>query len=54
MGKVEQLLTLLSVRLRPGSVRNQVPNVPADQPAVVLFTSGSEKGHRLKRARSRS
>jgi long-chain-fatty-acid--[acyl-carrier-protein] ligase len=43
MGKLEPLLTLLVVRLRPGSVRNQVPNVAPDQPAVVLFTSGSEK-----------
>lgn len=43
LGKLEQLLTLLRVRLRPGSVRNQVPTVKPDQPAVVLFTSGSEK-----------
>lgn len=43
MGMLEQLWTLLAVRLRPGSVRNRVPNIAPDQPAVVLFTSGSEK-----------
>ncbi len=43
MGKLEQLWTLLTVRLRPGSVRHRVPNITPDQPAVVLFTSGSEK-----------
>jgi long-chain-fatty-acid--[acyl-carrier-protein] ligase len=41
--KRELLWTLLGVRLRPGQVRRQVPKVDADQPAVVLFTSGSEK-----------
>jgi long-chain-fatty-acid--[acyl-carrier-protein] ligase len=41
--KRELLWTLLGVRLRPGRVRRQVPKVDADQPAVVLFTSGSEK-----------
>jgi long-chain-fatty-acid--[acyl-carrier-protein] ligase len=43
MGKLEQLWTLLSVRLWPGSVRNRIPNVAPDSPAVVLFTSGSER-----------
>jgi long-chain-fatty-acid--[acyl-carrier-protein] ligase len=43
MGKLEQLWTLLSVRLRPGGVLNRIPNVAPDSPAVVLFTSGSEK-----------
>jgi long-chain-fatty-acid--[acyl-carrier-protein] ligase len=43
IGKFEMLRTLLKVRLFPGSVRRHVPRVPVDQPAVVLFTSGSEK-----------
>src|SRR5205085_6037306 len=29
--------------LMPGGVRRSAPKVAADQPAVVLFTSGSEK-----------
>jgi long-chain-fatty-acid--[acyl-carrier-protein] ligase len=43
IGKLEQLWTLLSVRLLPGGVRNHIPMVAPDSPAVVLFTSGSEK-----------
>jgi long-chain-fatty-acid--[acyl-carrier-protein] ligase len=43
MSKVELLLTLLTVRWLPGRVRKHVPRPPADQPTVVLFTSGSEK-----------
>jgi long-chain-fatty-acid--[acyl-carrier-protein] ligase len=43
MGKVELLRTLLQVRWLPGQVRKQVPRIAVDQPAVVLFTSGSEK-----------
>src|SRR5207302_1362381 len=43
LGKVEQLLMLLGVRFRPGRVRRRVPKPAPDQPAVVLFTSGSEK-----------
>jgi long-chain-fatty-acid--[acyl-carrier-protein] ligase len=43
IGKFELLRTLLRVRWLPGSVRRAVPAVAADQPAVVLFTSGSEK-----------
>jgi long-chain-fatty-acid--[acyl-carrier-protein] ligase len=42
-GKFELLQTLLRVRWRPGSVLRAVPVVPPDRPAVVLFTSGSEK-----------
>jgi long-chain-fatty-acid--[acyl-carrier-protein] ligase len=42
-GRWELLRTLLQVRWVPGSVRSQVPRPSADQPAVVLFTSGSEK-----------
>jgi long-chain-fatty-acid--[acyl-carrier-protein] ligase len=43
VGKFELLRHLLSVRLLPGSVRGSVPKATAEQPAVVLFTSGSEK-----------
>jgi long-chain-fatty-acid--[acyl-carrier-protein] ligase len=43
MGKVELLRTLLMVRWLPGRVRKLVPQTPPDRPAVVLFTSGSEK-----------
>jgi long-chain-fatty-acid--[acyl-carrier-protein] ligase len=41
--KWELLRTLWSVRWFPGSVRQRVPQVNPDQPAVVLFTSGSER-----------
>jgi long-chain-fatty-acid--[acyl-carrier-protein] ligase len=41
--KFELLRTLLRVRWLPGSVRRAVPAASPDQPAVVLFTSGSEK-----------
>src|SRR5262249_631783 len=43
IGKFEKLRTLLGVRLFPSSVRNKVPRPDPDSPAVVLFTSGSEK-----------
>jgi long-chain-fatty-acid--[acyl-carrier-protein] ligase len=43
VGKLELLWTLLRVRWRPGSVRRALPPVSPDRPAVVLFTSGSEK-----------
>jgi long-chain-fatty-acid--[acyl-carrier-protein] ligase len=43
MRRRELLGALLTVRLRPGRVRGQVPKVSPDEPAVVLFTSGSEK-----------
>jgi long-chain-fatty-acid--[acyl-carrier-protein] ligase len=43
MGKFELLRTLLTVRWLPGHVRKLVPQVSPEQPAVVLFTSGSEK-----------
>jgi long-chain-fatty-acid--[acyl-carrier-protein] ligase len=42
-GRWELLRTLLAVRLLPGRVRARVPAADPDQPAVVLFTSGSEK-----------
>jgi long-chain-fatty-acid--[acyl-carrier-protein] ligase len=43
IGRWELLCTLLAVLWRPGSIRRQAPQVAPDQPAVVLFTSGSEK-----------
>jgi len=43
IGKSELVRTLLLVRWRPGSVRRAVPAASPDDPAVVLFTSGSEK-----------
>jgi long-chain-fatty-acid--[acyl-carrier-protein] ligase len=43
IGKLELLWTLLRVRWFPGSIRKQVPHPDPHQPAVVLFTSGSEK-----------
>jgi long-chain-fatty-acid--[acyl-carrier-protein] ligase len=43
IGKAEQLRTLLAVRWLPGRVRGRVPRPDPEQPAVVLFTSGSEK-----------
>jgi long-chain-fatty-acid--[acyl-carrier-protein] ligase len=39
----ERLGTLLQVRFLPGSIRSRVPRPDPDSPAVVLFTSGSEK-----------
>jgi long-chain-fatty-acid--[acyl-carrier-protein] ligase len=41
--RLELLRTLLRVRWLPGSIRGAVPVVAPDHPAVVLFTSGSEK-----------
>jgi long-chain-fatty-acid--[acyl-carrier-protein] ligase len=43
IGRWELLRTLLSLRLLPGRTRRRIPKVAPDQPAVVLFTSGSEK-----------
>jgi long-chain-fatty-acid--[acyl-carrier-protein] ligase len=43
IGWLELLRTLLVVRLLPGRIRNQVPRVQAEKPALVLFTSGSER-----------
>lgn len=42
-GRAEALGFLLHVRLRPGSIRRHTPRPSPDAPAVVLFTSGSEK-----------
>jgi long-chain-fatty-acid--[acyl-carrier-protein] ligase len=43
IGKWELLRTLLYVRLRQGRIRRKVPQVEPDRPALVLFTSGSER-----------
>jgi len=43
VGFFEKLRTLLGVKLFPGRVRAKLPQLSPDQPAVVLFTSGSEK-----------
>ncbi|MFO0880952.1 MAG: AMP-binding protein [Gemmataceae bacterium] len=43
VSKVRLLGLLLRVRYMPGWVRRQVPAIDPDAPAVVLFTSGSEK-----------
>jgi long-chain-fatty-acid--[acyl-carrier-protein] ligase len=43
MKKWEQLRTLLRIRWRPGKIRARTPRPSPDKPAVVLFTSGSEK-----------
>lgn len=43
ISKWELLRTLLTVRYWPGHIRALVPTLNAHRPAVVLFTSGSEK-----------
>ncbi len=43
IGRLELLRTLWAVRLLPGRIRRRIPQADPDQPAVVLFTSGSEK-----------
>jgi len=43
IGAIERLRILLEVRLWPQRVRRRVPRPDPDRPAVVLFTSGSEK-----------
>jgi long-chain-fatty-acid--[acyl-carrier-protein] ligase len=43
IGRMELVRTLLAVRFAPGRIRRQIVKVSADQPAVVLFTSGSER-----------
>jgi acyl-CoA synthetase (AMP-forming)/AMP-acid ligase II/acyl carrier protein len=42
-GRIELLRTLLGVRLFSGRIRKRLPAAKPEQPAVVLFTSGSEK-----------
>jgi acyl-CoA synthetase (AMP-forming)/AMP-acid ligase II/1-acyl-sn-glycerol-3-phosphate acyltransferase/acyl carrier protein len=43
IGKIELLRDLLAIRWLPGRIRKGVPAADPNQPAVVLFTSGSEK-----------
>src|SRR5262249_43991355 len=43
VGKWELLTTLMRVRYFSGGIRSAVPRPDPDEPAVVLFTSGSEK-----------
>ncbi len=43
IGRWELLRTLLGVRFLPGRVRRRMPRLAPDEPAVILFTSGSEK-----------
>jgi long-chain-fatty-acid--[acyl-carrier-protein] ligase len=43
IGRLELLRTLLAVRFLPGRIRRRIPVTSPDQPAVVLFTSGSER-----------
>lgn len=43
IGRFEKLRRLLNIRWFPGSVRASLPRLDPDKPAVVLFTSGSEK-----------
>jgi long-chain-fatty-acid--[acyl-carrier-protein] ligase len=43
IGRLEKLWTWLAVRLRPGAIRRRAPRMSPDNPAVILFTSGSEK-----------
>ena len=42
MGRWEQLATLLSTILNPGGILRSLPKQAPDEPAVFLFTSGSE------------
>jgi long-chain-fatty-acid--[acyl-carrier-protein] ligase len=43
IGTFEKLRALVGVRWAPGRVRGRVPPADPDRPALVLFTSGSEK-----------
>ncbi len=43
IGKLESILALLGAKLFSGKILAELPKVDPDQPAVVLFTSGSEK-----------
>src|SRR5204863_88343 len=43
IGKFELLRTLLRVRWQGGGIERRAAKATPDQPAVVLFTSGSEK-----------
>ena len=43
IGKLESILALLGARLFPGKILASLPKIDPTQPAVILFTSGSEK-----------
>jgi acyl-CoA synthetase (AMP-forming)/AMP-acid ligase II/acyl carrier protein len=43
IGRMARLRAFLHVRLFPGRIRRHVAKLSPDQPAVVLFTSGSER-----------
>jgi long-chain-fatty-acid--[acyl-carrier-protein] ligase len=43
IGRWELLRTWLGLKLLPGRIRRRAPKVGPEQPAVILFTSGSEK-----------
>ncbi len=43
VGRVELLAAWLSIRFLPGFVRNSAPGSDVHQPALILFTSGSER-----------
>jgi long-chain-fatty-acid--[acyl-carrier-protein] ligase len=43
IGKLELLRTLLATMLLPARARAEAPKISPDKPALVLFTSGSEK-----------
>jgi long-chain-fatty-acid--[acyl-carrier-protein] ligase len=43
VGRLELLRTLLRIRYLPDGIRSGVPKPDPNEPAVVLFTSGSEK-----------
>jgi len=47
IGRFELLRTLLTVRLLPGVVRRRVHAVSPHEPAVILFTSGTEKAPKV-------
>lgn len=47
ISKLEMLRALLRVRLMPGSIRRLVPKADPASPAVILFTSGSEKAPKV-------
>jgi long-chain-fatty-acid--[acyl-carrier-protein] ligase len=43
VGRLELLTTLLQVRYLPGLIRRMIPSIDPAKPALILFTSGSER-----------
>ena len=43
INRFELLCIGLTIRLRPGGIRARLPRISPDTPALILFTSGSEK-----------